>query len=201
MAFVALDRAPCRRHAAEQSREAAWSTSNFMSAIPKNISMNNNIVRVSLLSLILSLPACIDEAGEDELTARAESALNGGPWIWKNAATQRCLDSDAIGSAYTLPCNNGSYQLWTNTPLTFGDRIRDLATGWCLDSGGLDSEGRGHAYTLPCNGGSYQQWTVTNRGALGFEIRNVATQWCLDSNTSGSVYTLPCNNGTFQRWW
>jgi hypothetical protein len=171
----------------------------FMSANPKKIGMNHNIVRASLLSLMLSLPACVDETGEGESTTTDESALNGGPWTWTNTATLRCLDSDT-GSVYTLPCNNGSHQLWTNTPLTFGDRIRDLATGWCLDSGGLDDEGTGHAYTLPCNGGSYQQWTVTNRGWAGYEIRNVATQWCLDSNTSGRVYTLPCNNGNFQRW-
>jgi hypothetical protein len=158
--------------------------------------MNNNIVRVSLLSVLLSLPACMDETGEGESTTTAESALNGGPWTWKNAATLRCLDSNATGSLYTLACNNGSYQLWTNTLLTFGDEIRDLATGWCLDSNVT-----GHAYTLPCNRGSFQQWTVTSRGATGFEIRNVATGFCLDSNTSGSVYTLPCNNGTFQRWW
>lgn len=30
--------------------------------------------------------------------------------------------------------------------------------------------------------------------------RNVATQRCLDSNTSGSVYTLGCNGGSFQKW-
>jgi hypothetical protein len=30
--------------------------------------------------------------------------------------------------------------------------------------------------------------------------RDVATQRCLDSNTSGSVYTLGCNGGSFQLW-
>jgi Ricin-type beta-trefoil lectin domain len=30
--------------------------------------------------------------------------------------------------------------------------------------------------------------------------RNVATQMCLDSNTSGQVYTHACNGGSFQLW-
>jgi Ricin-type beta-trefoil lectin domain len=30
--------------------------------------------------------------------------------------------------------------------------------------------------------------------------RDVATQRCLDSNTSGQVYTLGCNGGSFQLW-
>jgi Ricin-type beta-trefoil lectin domain len=96
---------------------------------------------------------------------------------------------------YTLDCNGGSFELWTNTPLGFGDQIRDLATGRCLDSNTA-----GNAYTLPCNLGAFQQWTVRYTGSFGFEIQNVATGLCLDSNASGSVYTLTCNGGNFQRW-
>lgn len=157
--------------------------------------MTKKMIRSSLCLLMLTVAACLDQTTDDKLVGEAESALSGGPWTWVNSATSRCLDSDLAGSVYTLNCNNGSFQRWTNTPLAFGDQIRDLATNFCLDS-----DVTGHAYTMRCNGGSFQQWVVRNTGTFGWEIRNVATGLCLDSNTSGTVYTLGCNNGTFQRW-
>jgi hypothetical protein len=168
---------------------------NLVEIRKEGIVMTNKIVRVSLLSLVVSLGACLDGGSDDPLAGEDESALQGGPWTWKDTATLRCLDSNTSGSVYTLDCNNGSFQLWTNTPLSFGDQIRDLATGRCLDSNTA-----GSVYTLPCNFGAFQQWTVRYTGSFGFEIRNVATGLCLDSNASGSVYTLICNNGNFQRW-
>jgi len=155
--------------------------------------MNNKMICMSLFTLALS--GCLDAVNDDTPVAETESALSGGPWTWDNSATLRCLDSDLAGSVYTLNCNNGSFQRWTNTPLAFGDQVRDLATNYCLDS-----DFTGHAYTGVCNGGSFQQWVVRNTGTFGWEMRNVATGLCLDSNTSGTVYTLGCNNGNFQRW-
>ena len=129
------------------------------------------------------------------LTAGNASALSGGPWTWISTATQLCLDSNHDGEAYTLGCNGGNYQLWTNTPFTYGDQIVDHQTGRCLDS-----NTSGDVYAIPCNGGSFQQWTMSHKGAYGWEIKNVATGLCLDSNTNGDVYTLGCNGGNFQRW-
>jgi serine/threonine-protein kinase len=157
--------------------------------------MRNKIIFISLLSLASSVSACVDEGTDDTNTAEAKSALSGGPWTWRNTATLRCLDSNSSGSVYTLDCNGGDFQLWTNSPLGFGDQIIDKATNRCLDS-----DTSGHVYTLPCNGGAFQQWTVRNTGSFGFEIKDVATGLCLDSNSSGSVYTLGCNAGNFQRW-
>ncbi|WP_438007578.1 ricin-type beta-trefoil lectin domain protein [Sorangium sp. So ce321] len=161
--------------------------------------MKKRIAIISLFASLLSLSGCVaasdDEATEDDAVAEATSALNGGPWTWVNTATSRCLDSNSSGGVYTLGCNRGSYQLWRNTPSTYGDTIINAQTGLCLDS-----NPSGSAYTLACNGGSFQQWTVTYKGTYGWEIRNVATGLCLDSNPGGSVYALGCNNGNFQRW-
>jgi serine/threonine-protein kinase len=113
-----------------------------------------------------------------------------GPYTWRDVATQRCLDSNTSGRAYTLGCNRGSFQLWTWNGSSSSVEHRNFATGKCLDS-----NTSGSVYTLGCNGGNFQRWRRSNQQWI-----NVATGRCLDSNTSGRVYTLRCNGGAFQRW-
>ncbi|MGW7006408.1 hypothetical protein ACWGCW_27215 [Streptomyces sp. NPDC054933] len=40
------------------------------------------------------------------------TAWADGGHTWEDSATHRCLDSNAQGEVYTLPCNGGDYQLW-----------------------------------------------------------------------------------------
>jgi len=115
--------------------------------------------------------------------------------IFHDYATGRCLDSNAGGDVYTLPCNGGPFQEWVQGDWTWVD----VATGRCLDS-----NAGGDAYTLPCNGGSFQEWQPYDvDGSIDPSIytqTDFATGRCLDSNAGGDAYTLPCNGGPFQEW-
>ncbi len=72
----------------------------------------------------------------------------------KSDATGRCLDSNALGTAYAIACNGGPFQLWFQVLKSNGRRlIVNVATGRCLDS-----NAQGDVYTLPCSGGRYQLW-------------------------------------------
>lgn len=88
-------------------------------------------------------------------------AFFGSPTSYslEDAATGRCLDSNANGNLYTSPCQapGNTYQDWVpNDEIIPGSRsLRDGATGRCLDS-----NANGNAYTLPCNGGNFQNWVI-----------------------------------------
>lgn len=147
----------------------------------------------SLSKIVISsaFVALLASAAFHATPAHAQSV----PSTWKNTATLKCIDSNAVGNVYTLSCNGGAFQLWSNVSSNFGNQIINSQTGRCLDS-----SISGRVYTLPCNGGAFQQWVVTNAGQFGWQIQNVATGFCLDSNAHGNVYTLRCNGGNFQRW-
>jgi hypothetical protein len=77
----------------------------------------------------------------------------------EDAATGRCLDSNANGNLYTSPCQapGNTYQDWVSAANVNSSPsgLADAATQRCLDS-----NANGNAYTLPCNGGNFQNWVI-----------------------------------------
>lgn len=90
---------------------------------------------------------------------------------------------------------------------TWQDGLQDWQTQRCLDSNTA-----GAVYTNPCQvpGNQYQDWTITEwesvsptgAASVFYSYRDVATNRCLDSNTSGNLYTNPCQvpGNTYQTW-
>lgn len=91
-------------------------------------------------------------------------AVDGTNLVIQNLATARCLDSNAAGAVYTMPCNTKNhYQQWKGS----GPSLMALvsrATGRALDSNwhqaGHPDPDLGEVYTLTPNGGENQNWNI-----------------------------------------
>lgn len=70
---------------------------------------------------------------------------NGSNWVFTNAATGECLDSDNSGHVYMKECNGGGYQSWEFSAGNFG-QYKNAATGLCLDS-----NNNGEVYAYGCH--------------------------------------------------
>jgi hypothetical protein len=158
------------------------------------------------------------------LTTATAALLVGAPAahadqavLFRDDATDLCLDSNSSGNVYTLPCQVGNqYQTWdVSIIIDHGHTVRmmrDMATGRCLDSNGT---GVGHTYTTnPCQvGNMYQEWVRGTAPNGDADYMDYGTFLFLDSNmltgtpgcgsciaNKGDVYTLPYNGGPYQSW-
>src|SRR5713226_6440906 len=113
------------------------------------------------------------------LPATSASAATG-PYLWKDAATHRCLDSNAAGRVYTTAASacgpNDTYQDWYWS----GVLMVDQATGRCLDSNAA-----GNVYTTKASACSqtndYQNWLEDKiLSTNGWQFFDWATNRCLD---------------------
>lgn len=87
-----------------------------------------------------------------------ENKKSDGSWElpWAGSAIfedRPCLDSDANGNVYGIPCNGGDYQRWYEVKTSTGWKLQNKATGRILDS-----DANGNVYTLPDNGSNWQRW-------------------------------------------
>ncbi|MGW0949269.1 RICIN domain-containing protein [Streptomyces sp. NPDC002623] len=144
------------------------------------------------------------------LNAGSAAALNDGDLITTNFIrswqTGRCLDSNASGQVYTLPCQQGNnYQTWKIIyRYTDGhDRvsIMNVATGLCLAAEPKDLyQANGHNIFT----GDYLKycgWARAWEGAgTSWDNVQLINGWCLDSNYAGDVYTTPCGDNDYQHW-
>jgi hypothetical protein len=126
------------------------------------------------------------------------SVYTGGTFDIVHEQNDYCLDSNSSFQVYMLPCNGGNYQKWTVTlqspPCGDGEctaqlTLKDVATGYCLDSNGTS------LYTHVC-GSDYQVWTGSD---VRSTLQQVVTDVCLDGSGT-SVYVLACNGGAYQNW-
>ncbi|MER5432109.1 ACP synthase [Streptomyces sp. NPDC002588] len=137
------------------------------------------------------------------ITASPASAYVGSNFL-RNWATGRCLDSNADGDVYTLPCQQGNdYQTWE--PIYLGHTSSDLvqvknkATGKCLQYNSYD--GRLITYWCEDTWPKSANQTFYAEGSWTYlTLRNDLSKTCVDSNAAGSAYFLGCNGGGYQQW-
>jgi hypothetical protein len=125
---------------------------------------------VGVLAPVSASAAPVTRTVTAAAAAPADSTVRSG-WFGLHTSISgdvaSCLDSNAAGSVYLLPCQvpGNKYQDWTWTEWRAGTSqqgfyyfysIENQATGRCLDSNAA-----GDVYTNPCQapGNEFQDWT------------------------------------------
>jgi hypothetical protein len=131
---------------------------------------------------------------------------------FQQVATSRCLDSNAAGAVYTLPCQAGNgWQTWMvegpfgNSPDGY-ERvvIHNIGSGRCLE---VFQHITGPRISTDVCGTAPQNNSAMLLDARGsswsnVQLRNLPSGLCVDGNVQGAAYALACNytGNTFQAW-
>jgi hypothetical protein len=167
-----------------------------------------SLTGVAVLSGMMTAGSLVNAA-----PASAEYVLHGQFQNWQSGA---CLDSNANGVVYTLPCQNGNnYQRWEVTG-SYGHsldsshsdqvRIRNVATGLCLNMYAEDDGKTLWLLTDTCSATPSTSLSelIDGRGPNwnNVQLRNsyYYPDTCLDSHGVGDAYPRQCNYGTYQTW-
>ncbi|MET9259978.1 ricin-type beta-trefoil lectin domain protein [Amycolatopsis sp. NPDC004079] len=106
-------------------------------------------------------------------SAGEQSAAVIANFYIQRAGTSVCLDSNTKGDVYTLKCNEGRNQAWTNFA---PGKFRNLETNACL------AASRTAVFTTSCSSNT-TDWTTSSTTNKYF--KNVQTGLCLN-NSGGS---------------
>ncbi|WP_394840986.1 RICIN domain-containing protein [Pendulispora brunnea] len=160
----------------------------------------SSLFTVVLCAASMGCAATTDAESEIDSKETSSELLPDEVRRFINLATSQCMDSNSAGSAYTLGCNGGNYQIWNIHPWRDNTyEIKNIATGRCLATHGgpnYDND----AYTAPCNkDDQLQSWYMNVYGNGTRRFSNQATGKCLDTH-GGDLYTRPCNDGDNERW-
>jgi hypothetical protein len=120
---------------------------------------------VSVLAPVSASASTAARTATAAVAAPADVAVRSG-WFGLKTVGAYCLDSNAAGNVYVLPCQvpGNKFQDWSWTEWKGGTAqqgyyyfysIHDQATGRCLDSNAA-----GQVYTNPCQapGNEFQDW-------------------------------------------
>ncbi|MCM2422641.1 RICIN domain-containing protein [Streptomyces sp. RKAG293] len=163
------------------------------------------------IAALAVLPAALCALGAFQVPANAATGYIGDN-ILRNIETGRCLDSNASGAVYTMPCSlpvkSNQYQLWEPQLVFRGSSdvviVKNVATQRCLTLNGSLAG----VHTESCDSGhSDQKWSAKGSGwdKINLEItyargRGGFISVDLDSNRQGNAYASEYNGSGFQRW-
>ncbi|NLU80728.1 hypothetical protein HCA58_20640 [Micromonospora sp. HNM0581] len=126
----------------------------------------------------------------------------------RNWASGRCLDSNAAGDVYSLPCQFGNrYQLWE--PRLVARSGYDVVTLWNVQTGRCLHQGkwwpnlqRGSLLTSSnvgdCN--FMGRWEAQGSSWTVVRFQEYYYDTCIGSNNSRDVYYIGCNSTGYQKW-